>query len=168
MVPPKASSPTPEVSRPLKSLSPDIPEQMVPLENYYYGTIPGSKVANKVSLNIKCSMCRSLFTNNIKLMLHLFSHVHSVMPGAQQCRYCLTSATTVEGLNRHIVASHPSETRFGDAYACVICESRFQNPYSLGKHLSREHFPAELPYACGTCGLRSVLFKISGKECLGE
>lgn len=157
----KASSPAPEVSRPAKSASPDIPEHMVPLENYYYGTIPGSITVNKVSFNLRCCLCRSTFANNIKLMMHMFGHAHSVSAGSHQCRYCLTSSTTLEGVNRHIQTAHPSETRFGDVYACVICESKFQNPYSLGKHLSREHYPAELPYACATCGFRCSSHKLT-------
>lgn len=158
---PKAASPLPEVLRPPKSASPDVPEQMVPLENYYYGTIPGSIVINKISFNLKCCLCRSVFTNNIKLMMHMFAHAHSIAPGSHQCRYCLTSSTTLEGVNRHIQTSHPAETRFGDVYACVICESKFQNPYSLGKHLSREHFPSELPYACASCGFRCSSHKMT-------
>lgn len=158
----KAPSPSQEVSRPSKAASPDVPEQMVPLENYYYGTIPGSiMVNNKVVFNLKCCLCRSTFTNNIKLMMHMFAHAHSVLPGSHQCRYCLTSSTTLEGVNRHILTSHPSETRFGEFYACVICESKFQNPYSLGKHLSREHYPSELPYACATCGFRCSSHKLT-------
>lgn len=158
----KASSPAPDVSRPPKSTSPDIPEQMVPLENYYYGTIPGSiNVNKKVTFNLKCCLCRATFSNNIKLMMHMFAHAHSVAPGSHQCRYCLTSSTTLEGVNKHIQTSHPSETRFGEVYACVICESKFQNPYSLGKHLSREHYPAELPYVCATCGFRCSSHKLT-------
>lgn len=152
---PCPQSPSSEVSRPSKAVSPDVPEQMVPLENYYYGTIPGAiSVNNNVGFHLKCCLCRLTFNNNIKLMMHMFAHAHSVAAGSHQCRYCLTSSTTIEGLNKHIQTSHPSETRFGDVYACVICEAKFQNPYSLGKHLSREHYPAELPYACATCGFR--------------
>lgn len=54
----KAPSPAPEVTRPPKSVSPDVPEQMVPLENYYYGSIAGVNNNGRVVLNLKCSMCR--------------------------------------------------------------------------------------------------------------
>lgn len=160
---PKAASPSPpEITRPPKSASPDVPQQMVPLENYYYGTITGSVVVNnKVTFNLRCCLCRSTFSNNIKLMVHMFAHAHSIAPGSHQCRYCLTSSTTLEGVNKHIQTSHPSATKFGDVYACVICESKFQNPYSLGKHMSREHYPAELPYACATCGFRCSSHKMT-------
>ncbi|KAF2881666.1 hypothetical protein ILUMI_24523 [Ignelater luminosus] len=154
----RSVSPPPEIQpqRPPRTISPDVPEQMVPLENYYYGTIEGHDPhANmKIGWNIKCSMCKSHFSNNIKLMNHLFSHAHSITGGIQQCRYCLSSVGSQEGLAKHIITSHPYETRFQDGFVCVICETRFPNSFSLGKHLSKEHVPSELPYQCGTCNFR--------------
>lgn len=138
-----------------RTVSPDIPEQMVPLENYYYGTIEGENNAGpKPNWSLKCSMCKTWFTNNIKLMKHLFSHAHSVSGGLQQCRYCLSSVGSHEGLVKHITTSHPKETKLNDGFICVICETRFLNSFSLGKHLSKAHVPSELPYQCGTCSFR--------------
>lgn len=51
---PTQSSITVEVNRPPKSISPDVPEQMVPLENYYYGTIDHYAKSAKIVLNSKC------------------------------------------------------------------------------------------------------------------
>ncbi|KAK5645646.1 hypothetical protein RI129_004110 [Pyrocoelia pectoralis] len=155
----KSDSPSPTLEmqqKPPRTISPDVPEQMVHLENYYYGTIQGTQqnTTPKLGFNLKCTMCKSHFSNNIRLMNHLFSHAHSVTGGIQQCRYCLSSVGSPEGLSKHIVSSHPSETRFQEAYICIICETRFANSFSLGKHLSKEHVPAELPYQCGTCGYR--------------
>lgn len=150
-------SPTPEIQlKPPRTMSPDVPEQMVNLENYYYGTIEVAQEnpTPKIGYNIKCTMCKSHFSNNLRLMNHLFSHAHSITGGIQQCRYCLSSVASPEGLAKHIITSHPSETRFQDAFICIICEARFANSFSLGKHLSKEHLPAELPYQCGTCGFR--------------
>lgn len=91
-----------EISRPPKSISPDVPEQMVPLENYYYGTIDNYSKTPKITLNMKCPFCKSVFDNNILLMNHLFKHAHNVSQDAQLCRYCLTSVPTANDLLKHI------------------------------------------------------------------
>lgn len=93
---------TVDVNRPPKSNSPDVPEQMVPLENYYYGTIDHYAKSTKIVLNMKCPFCKSLFNNNIQLMSHLFKHAHNVSQDAQLCRYCLTSVPTANDLLKHI------------------------------------------------------------------
>lgn len=99
-----------EVNRPPKSISPDVPEQMVPLENYYYGTIDTYAKTPQITLNMKCPFCKSVFENNIQLMNHLFKHAHNVSQDAQLCRYCLTSVPTANDLLKHIgksiVVSH--------------------------------------------------------------
>ncbi|VEN48408.1 unnamed protein product [Callosobruchus maculatus] len=143
-----------EVNRPPKSTSPDVPEQMVPLENYYYGTIDTYSKTPRVVLNMKCPFCKSLFDNNIQLMSHLFKHAHNVSQDAQLCRYCLTSVPTAGDLLKHIASSHPAETKFDSGFVCLICETQYMNPFILGKHMSKEHCPSELPYQCGTCGYR--------------
>ena len=144
-----------DLDRPSKSVSPDIPEQMVPIEHYYYGTIDGTKKCeNKFVLNVKCTLCKIHFTNNLKLMNHLFTHAHNVSDGAHQCCYCLATMISKEVLDKHISSSHPSETRCDTQFVCIICEQRFQNTYNLGKHMSKEHVPSELPYRCSTCGYR--------------
>ncbi|KAJ8950091.1 hypothetical protein NQ318_017816 [Aromia moschata] len=125
-------------NRPPKSTSPDVPEQMVPLENYYYGTIDNYAKSTKIILNMKCPFCKSLFNNNIQLMNHLFKHAHNVSQDAQLCRYCLTTT------------SHPAETKFDNGFVCLICETQYMNPFVLGKHMSKEHCPSR----CGTCGYR--------------
>lgn len=59
----------------------------------------------------------------------------------------------------HIIISakaHPSETKHDNGFACLICETPYVNPFILGKHMSKEHCPSELPYQCGTCGYRQV------------
>lgn len=91
-----------DVNRPPKSTSPDVPEQMVPLENYYYGTNDTYSKTPTISLNMKCPFCKSLFNNNIQLMNHLFKHAHNVSQDAQLCRYCLTSVPTANDLLKHI------------------------------------------------------------------
>lgn len=91
-----------EINRPPKSISPDVPEQMVPLENYYYGTIDNYTKTPKITLNMKCPFCKSVFDNNIQLMNHLFKHAHNVSQDAQLCRYCLTSVPTANDLLKHI------------------------------------------------------------------
>lgn len=91
-----------EINRPPKSISPDLPEQMVPLENYYYGTIDNYTKTPKITLNMKCPFCKSVFDNNIQLMNHLFKHAHNVSQDAQLCRYCLTSVPTANDLLKHI------------------------------------------------------------------
>nr|CAH7747016.1 unnamed protein product [Callosobruchus chinensis] len=143
-----------EVNRPPKSTSPDVPEQMVPLENYYYGTIDTYSKTPRVVLNMKCPFCKSLFDNNIQLMSHLFKHAHNVSQDAQLCRYCLTSVPTAGDLLKHIASSHPAETKFDSGFVCLVCETQYMNPFILGKHMSKEHCPSELPYQCGTCGYR--------------
>lgn len=50
--------------------------------------------------------------------------------------------------------SHPAETKFDNGFVCLICETQYMNPFILGKHMSKEHCPSELPYQCGTCGYR--------------
>lgn len=97
-----SQSVTVDINRPPKSTSPDVPEQMVPLENYYYGTIDHYAKSAKVVLNMKCPFCKSLFNNNIQLMNHLFKHAHNVSQDAQLCRYCLTSVSTANDLLKHI------------------------------------------------------------------
>ncbi|XP_076270837.1 uncharacterized protein LOC143202853 isoform X2 [Rhynchophorus ferrugineus] len=152
---PKASQPvTPEVNRPPKSTSPDVPEQMVPLENYYYGTIDNYPPKTKVTLNMKCPYCKEMFNNNIVLMNHLFKHAHNVSKDGQMCRYCLASVPTANDLLKHIASSHPVETKHDNGFVCLICETQYMNPFVLGKHMSKEHCPSELPYQCGTCGYR--------------
>ncbi|CAH2011012.1 unnamed protein product [Acanthoscelides obtectus] len=145
---------TQELNRPPKSTSPDVPEQMVPLENYYYGTIDTYSKTPRVVLNMKCPFCKSLFDNNIQLMSHLFKHAHNVSQDAQLCRYCLTSVPTAGDLLKHIASSHPAETKFDSGFVCLICETQYMNPFILGKHMSKEHCPSELPYQCGTCGYK--------------
>ncbi|XP_056629801.1 uncharacterized protein LOC130440571 [Diorhabda sublineata] len=153
--PPKSTQQAPmEVNRPPKSTSPDVPEQMVPLENYYYGTIDTYSKTPKITLNMKCPFCKSVFDNNIQLMSHLFKHAHNVSMDAQLCRYCLTSVATANDLLKHIATSHPAETKFDNGFCCLICETQYMNPFVLGKHMSKEHCPSELPYQCGTCGYR--------------
>ncbi|XP_060518575.1 uncharacterized protein LOC132697252 [Cylas formicarius] len=143
-----------QVARPPKSTSPDVPEQLVPLENYYYGTISHYQPKTNITLNMKCPMCKESFDNNIVLMNHLFKHAHNVSTDGQMCRYCLTSAPTANDLMKHIAISHPTETKFDNGFVCLICETQYMNPFVLGKHMSKEHCPSELPYQCGTCGHR--------------
>ncbi|CAG9771175.1 unnamed protein product [Ceutorhynchus assimilis] len=140
--------------RPPKSISPDVPEQMVPLENYYYGTIDQypTKINVKLS-NLKCPFCKETFNNNILLMSHLFRHAHNVKDG-EMCRYCLTSVQTENDLRKHVASTHPVETKHENGFMCLICETQYMNPFVLGKHMSKEHCPSELPYQCGTCGYR--------------
>ncbi|XP_022904373.2 uncharacterized protein [Onthophagus taurus] len=143
----------PESSKSRKS--PDIPEQMVPLEHYYYGTIdaPEGRAPKITNVVYKCGMCKSQFTNNIKLMLHLFHHISSSNIKFL-CKYCLVQFNSAELLEKHIQKSHPNDTKVDEIFVCVICEGKFYNPYSLGKHMSREHVPSELPYQCLTCRMR--------------
>ncbi|XP_074038344.1 relative of woc isoform X2 [Leptinotarsa decemlineata] len=143
-----------DINRPPKSISPDVPEQMVPLENYYYGTIDTYSKTPSIVLNMKCPFCKATFDNNIQLMNHLFKHAHNVSQDAQLCRYCLTSVTTANDLLKHISTSHPAETKFDNGFVCLICETQYMNPFVLGKHMSKEHCPSELPYQCGTCGYK--------------
>ncbi|XP_072383647.1 uncharacterized protein row isoform X2 [Diabrotica undecimpunctata] len=153
--PPKVNQVTPgDVNRPPKSTSPDVPEQMVPLESYYYGTIETYTKTPTITLNMKCPFCKSVFDNNVQLMSHLFKHAHNVSMDAQLCRYCLTSVATANDLLKHIATSHPAETKFDNGFCCLICETPYMNPFILGKHMSKEHCPSELPYQCGTCGYR--------------
>ncbi|XP_044267010.1 uncharacterized protein LOC123012884 [Tribolium madens] len=152
---PPQPPPVQEVIRPSKSISPDVPEQMVPLENYYYGTIsPTSPSKNKTTINIKCPFCKLTFNTNISLMNHLFKHAHNVSNDVQLCKYCLTIVPSANDLLKHINTAHPDETKFDNGFVCLICESHFRNPFILGKHMSKEHCPSELPYLCGTCGFR--------------
>lgn len=143
--------------RPPKSTSPDIPEQLVPLENYYYGTIErvreNSSTGN-LNLTIKCPICKKMFFNNLQLMNHLFKHAHNANEDAHLCRYCLTIANNSKDMLTHIANNHPSSTRHGRGFVCLICESVYKNAFILGKHMSRDHCPSELPYQCGTCGFR--------------
>lgn len=79
----KSASPPPQ-DKLIRSISPDVPEEMVPLESYYYATIEGdtSNLPIKPSYTMKCSLCNKsppvTFTNNIKLMTHLFMHAHNI------------------------------------------------------------------------------------------
>lgn len=137
-------------------------DPMVPIESYYYGTQegdPNAILGQKVTLNVRCCVCKVPYTNNIKLLDHLLAHAHNISAknAVSQCRYCLASLPSVEELNTHIGDLHPVETRgYGNVHpACVICEQRFTSIYMLGKHMSREHVPQELPYQCGTCGYRT-------------
>ncbi|XP_019877466.2 uncharacterized protein LOC109605340 isoform X2 [Aethina tumida] len=152
----KAVSTVVDVSRPPKSNSPDIPEQLVPLENYYYGTIEDYNYhppAN-FTMNVKCPFCKEVFNNNLQLMNHLYKHAHSISMDAQLCRYCLTSVPTANDILKHFSNTHPCETRFNNGFVCLICETHYMNPFILGKHMSKEHCPSELPYQCGTCSYR--------------
>ncbi|XP_050306682.1 uncharacterized protein LOC126743575 [Anthonomus grandis grandis] len=153
-LPKAASAVSAEICRPPKSNSPDVPTLMVPLENYYYGTIDNYPPKMNVKLSIKCPVCKEVFTNNIVLMNHLFKHAHSLVKDGEMCRYCLTSLPTQGDLLAHIATLHPSETKHDNGFICLICETQYMNPFILGKHMSKEHCPAELPYQCGTCGYR--------------
>ncbi|XP_066251450.1 uncharacterized protein row isoform X3 [Euwallacea similis] len=153
--PTKITSPSQqEMNRPPKSTSPDVPEQMVPLESYYYGTIDHYPPKTNVKLNLKCPICKEIYNNNIVLMGHLFKHAHNVSKDLQMCKYCLTSVATANDLLKHIASAHPSETKHENGFICLICEAQYMNPFVLGKHMSKEHCPSELPYQCGTCGYR--------------
>lgn len=129
---------------------------MVPVENYYYGTLtPTQQIPkNKITLNQRCPFCRATFNTNITLMNHLFRHAHNVNSDVQLCKYCLTIVPTADDLTQHVNTSHPDETKFDNGFVCLICETPFRNPFVLGKHMSREHCPSELPYMCGTCNQR--------------
>lgn len=163
-VPQKSLSPPPpaerererEVTEPTKKEKAkqqvELPEQMVPLEHYYYGSIAGRTNIDSISVNIKCVMCKLQFTNNIQLMAHLFSHAHN--SGHAQCKYCLAGVSTEDGLEKHVQLNHPATTKCGSQFACIICEFKFATTYALGKHMSLEHLPSELPYMCGTCTFR--------------
>ncbi|XP_044750190.1 uncharacterized protein LOC123310673 [Coccinella septempunctata] len=153
----KSNSPQVQVAqeRPTKPVSPDVPEQMVPLENYYYGTIdPMETTPQKITLNMKCPFCKSSFDNNILLQNHLFKHAHNVSNDAYLCRYCLTSVSTANELIHHVNKCHPGGTKFDYGFVCLICEIHYMNPFVLGKHMSKEHIPHELPYQCGSCSYR--------------
>ncbi|KAL1500887.1 hypothetical protein ABEB36_006308 [Hypothenemus hampei] len=146
----------PDVIRPPKSTAGlDEPEYMVALESYYYGTIDGNPTkANAIKLNVKCPLCKDPFTNNIQLMNHMFRHAHNVSKDGQMCHYCLVTVETTKELFSHIGLAHPSETEHVAGYVCLICEVQYKNLFVLGKHMSKDHCPAELPYKCGTCGFR--------------
>lgn len=138
------------------------PVAMVPLESYYYGTMEGdanNPLAQKVTLNVRCCVCKVPYTNNLQLLDHLLAHAHNISAKAAQtqCKYCLASLATVTDLNKHISEAHPIQTKtYSNSHlACVICEIRFNSVYMLGKHMSKEHVPLELPYQCGTCNFRT-------------
>lgn len=151
----RTPSPQPETRVIMRPISPDVPKQMVPLENYYYGTIESQrKFETNVILNLKCALCKATFKNNLKIMEHLYTHVHAVPSGHRQCHYCLECFPTNDTLSHHIQTSHPFDTRFNDKFVCLICEIAFDNSYLLGEHMSNEHVPSELPYMCGACHYR--------------
>lgn len=134
---------------------------MVPLESYYYGCLngdPSNPLAQKVTLNVRCCVCKVPYVNNIQLLDHLLAHAHNISAKAAltQCHYCLASLATIEDLNKHIGETHPNETKpFGSSqYTCIICEANFTSVYMLGKHMSKVHVPLEMPYQCGTCNFR--------------
>lgn len=137
-------------------------ENMVPLESYYYGTMegdPNNPLAARVTLNVRCCVCKIPFSNNIQLLDHMLAHAHNISTKAAitQCRYCLASLPTIEDLNKHIGDAHPTETKSysNSNLACLICANRYTSVYMLGKHMSKEHVPLEMPYQCGTCNFRT-------------
>ncbi|XP_017774857.1 PREDICTED: uncharacterized protein LOC108561434 isoform X1 [Nicrophorus vespilloides] len=151
---PKSGSPTFELVKPNRSTTPlDIPEQMVPLEHYYYGTIEAGLKEKPEHFDqiLKCLICKQQVSNNIELMLHYFKHAQNISMCSTQCHYCLAVPSANEDIETHIQQQHPNTTKVGSSFVCIICESSFPNVYDLGKHLSKIHGPSELPYQCDSC-----------------
>ncbi|GJQ70106.1 hypothetical protein Trydic_g22577 [Trypoxylus dichotomus] len=106
----KAPSPTPDVSRPVKSVSPDIPEQMVPLEHYYYGSIEGT---------IQCPFClksTSVYSNgrmvpqNLSFFLqHLYKHQKKSYP--KKCPKCALWFVQKDIIKDHLAKMHTTQRR---------------------------------------------------------
>ncbi|GAB0096065.1 THAP-type zinc finger [Sergentomyia squamirostris] len=159
-----APAPTPnKVGRPRKVQPPEEPVDKIALESYYYGvfeadgtTLPCGEM---VSFEAKCPDCSKILTNTTDLMDHLYTHVSQ---GRKICRYCLDKSTSPDGQTRHILQSHPIETKFlsqGGGFNCLICELRHANLSALNSHMNLRHVTSELPYKCGGCDYRSSLLR---------
>ncbi|XP_039279025.1 uncharacterized protein LOC111049879 [Nilaparvata lugens] len=133
--------------------------EMVNLESYYCGTIPGDgdliKQEKKGPLNMKCCACRLVFETNIELMTHLIGHAMSeekYVSNQPQCRYCLKYFNSELLLQSHLDEAY---AKTGTTLMCTICEEKFRDRTTLILHMHRNHYHLELPYECGICGFRS-------------
>lgn len=135
-------------------------QKLIPLEQYYYGSIAGDRyVADFYPTEIDCTICnKKTCKNNIEMMDHVFLHATKFKPTTLrpfQCRYCLSTFKHEESLNSHIHISHPVETKLGVMYSCLICSYKTKTTIALGKHMSTNHVRSELPYKCEVCGFRT-------------
>lgn len=133
-----------------------IPKQLTSLESYYYGTVECDPVVEEVELNVKCPICQKVYGTNTDLMLHLFRHVATA---DYFCKYCLMDCGSKHNLYTHLELKHAIETKAGRFFNCLICHDKFNSVVVLGKHMSIEHSPSELPYHCGSCEYKSSSHK---------
>uniref|UniRef100_A0A1B0C999 C2H2-type domain-containing protein n=2 Tax=Lutzomyia longipalpis TaxID=7200 RepID=A0A1B0C999_LUTLO len=150
-----------KIGRPRKEDTAD----KISLEGYYYATYEGEgttlQAGEMVNFEIKCPDCDKVLTNNTDLMDHLFTHVTTSV-GRKICRYCLDRFTTPEGQTRHILLSHPIDTKYmaqGGGFNCLICEQRHATLVALVSHMGVRHVTSEMPYKCGGCEYRSSVLR---------
>lgn len=156
----EAQLPTPAVKTPPQPQMPSSSSsEMVYLESYYYGTIPGDsdllEQERKGSLSMKCCACSLSFATNIQLMNHLIGHAMSedtYVSDLPQCRYCLKYFNSQIMLQSHLDEIHGKS---GNTLMCKICEEKFRERTSMILHMHRNHYHLELPYECGVCGFRT-------------
>ncbi|XP_069703661.1 uncharacterized protein [Periplaneta americana] len=149
-----------------QSVPPLPPEEQIPLDSYYYGTLEGDpeliKEEFKNSLAIKCCVCHRKFTNNITLMKHLIAHAQSEnqfsmeLSDVTQCKYCLKSFPTPFSMQTHLEEIH---LKTATSLVCRICEEKFRDRPLLIAHMHRTHVTVELPYECGICKFRSSMHR---------
>nr|XP_018895749.1 PREDICTED: uncharacterized protein LOC109029651 isoform X1 [Bemisia tabaci]XP_018895750.1 PREDICTED: uncharacterized protein LOC109029651 isoform X1 [Bemisia tabaci] len=157
---PQAKRPTIGPSSRVPKATPNVTLQ--PLNSYYYGTYQSNSEIissqEKVNLNLACCVCKEVFDNNMKLMMHIIAHaLHADSQRVPKnldpiCKYCLKSFSSQFNLDAHIDEAHvknESEPR------CLICVEKFKDRSSLILHMHRFHYELELPYECGFCYYRT-------------
>ncbi|XP_049774602.1 uncharacterized protein LOC126162254 [Schistocerca cancellata] len=143
-----------------------LPEEMVQLETFYYGQLPGEKhileMEHKDTDGIVCQSCYQTFPNNTELLQHLICHAQpngKDLPEINinlQCRYCLKFFASQYALQVHLEEIHFNNST---SLVCRICERKFRTRVTLISHMHTTHFQLEMPYECGICKFRSSLHK---------
>ncbi|XP_075218687.1 uncharacterized protein LOC142323218 isoform X2 [Lycorma delicatula] len=137
------------------------PEERIPLETYYYGTLPGNKSLlegiKKCKIQVKCCTCGLRIYTNIHLLKHLLVLGCSTSNSCKRedvltphCRYCVIDFPS-EPLHQH----HVKEVHVKPKFICLICEEKFKDRTTLILHMHKIHNELELPYECMICQFRS-------------
>ncbi|CAF0707489.1 unnamed protein product [Brachionus calyciflorus] len=116
----------------------------------------------------KCNICDLILENNIELTSHICSHLESNDLSTEQNTYIspFDAVTTTCGVcdtqfeNPYLLIKHLDSSHMKQLaeYKCRICEKQHDKLSELIDHLNKNHSEQEMPYRCDACGFRTSFY----------
>ncbi|RNA21266.1 Pogo transposable element with ZNF domain [Brachionus plicatilis] len=118
--------------------------------------------------NCRCNICDLILENNIELTSHICSHLESNELSTDQNIYIspFDAVTTTCGVcdtqfnNPFQLIKHLDSAHMKQLseYKCRICEKQHEKLSDLIEHLNKLHSEQEMPYRCDACGFRTSFY----------